>query len=137
MQPVMQSLLAGLPVFALHLAAALAVFLLALRLYMRITPHDEMKLIAAGNTASAISLGGAAIGLAIPMALSLAASVNVWDVVIWGAVTLVVQLIAFRIVDFMLKDLSGRIERGEIAAAVFLATTKIAVALLNAAAVSG
>ena len=137
MQPVLQSLAAGLPVFLLHLGAALAVWLVALWVYLRLTPHDEMALIRDGNAAAAISLGGAALGLAIPLALCLQASINVWDIVLWGGVTLIVQIVAFRVVDFILKTLPQRIERGEIAAAVFLATTKISVAVLNAAAVAG
>lgn len=137
MQPVLHSLAAGLPVFLLHLATALAVWLVALWVYLRLTPHDEMTLIREGNSAAAVSLGGAALGLAIPLALCLHSSVNVWDIVLWGAVTLIVQIVAFRLVDFALKGLPARIERGEMAAALFLATTKTAVALLNAAAVAG
>ena len=62
--PVIQSLLAGLPILLLHLASASLVWLGALALYLWITPHDEFALIRAGNEAAAISLGGAAIGLA-------------------------------------------------------------------------
>lgn len=135
--PVIHSLLAGLPILLLHLATATLVWMGALAIYLWITPHDEFALIRAGNRAAAISLGGAAIGLAVPLAFCLAASVNVWDVVIWGSVTLVLQLIAFRAVDFMLGALSRRIEEDEIAAAIFLAMMKTAIACLTAAAVAG
>lgn len=135
--PVFQSLISGLPVFMLHLGSATMVWALALALYMWITPHKEFVLIRAGNMAAAVSLGGAAIGLALPLAFCLAASVNVWDVLIWGSVTLILQLIAFRAVDLLIGNLSKRIEEDQIAAATFLAMTKIALAALNAAAVSG
>ena len=135
--PVVQSLLSGLPVFLLHLASATAAWVAALSLYMWITPHDEFALIRAGNDAAAISLGGAAIGLAIPLALCLAGSVNVWDIIIWGSVTLVLQLIAFRVVDFLLGSLSTRIEANERSAAIFLAMMKTAIACLTGAAVAG
>lgn len=135
--PVIYSLLAGLPILLIHLASATAVWLAALALYMWITPHDEFALIRAGNQSAAISLGGAAIGLAIPLGFCLAASVNVWDVVIWGSVTLVLQLIAFRVVDFLLGSLSRRIEEDERSAAIFLAMMKAAIACLTAAAVAG
>ena len=96
--PVIQSLLSGLPILLLHLACATLVWAAAMAVYMWITPHDEFKLIRAGNEAAAISLGGASVGLAVPLAFCLAGSVNVRDVVIWGSVTLVLQLIAFRLV---------------------------------------
>lgn len=137
MQPVIQSLIAGLPVFLLHLGVSLAVFLLALFVYLWLTPHKEMELIRQGNNAAAVSLGGAALGLAIPMAFCLSNSINVWDIVIWGVVTLFLQVLAFRAVDLVLHQLPKRIEHDELSAAIFLASMKIAVAMLTAAAVSG
>ena len=47
--PVIQSLLAGLPILLLHLASASLVWLGALALYLWITPHDEFALIRAGK----------------------------------------------------------------------------------------
>ncbi len=135
--PVIQSLFAGLPIFMLHLGSATAAWALALALYVWITPHREFALIREGNMAAAVSFGGAAIGLALPLAFCLAASVNVWDVLIWGSVTLILQLIAFRAVDLLIGNLSKRIEENEVASATFLAMTKIALACLNAAAVAG
>ncbi len=135
--PIIQSLIAGLPVLLLHLGTATAVWAGALLLYIWITPHRELALIREGNEAAAISFGGAAIGLAVPLAFCLRASLNVWDILIWGSVILILQLIAFRVLDFMLKDLPKRIENDERAAAIFLAMSKFAVAALNAAAVSG
>ncbi|WP_375195133.1 DUF350 domain-containing protein [Sphingobium sp.] len=135
--PVIQSLLAGLPIFLLHLSCATLAWLAALALYMWITPHDEFALIRAGNEAAAISLGGAAIGLGIPLGFCLAGSVNVWDIMIWGSVTLILQLIAFRFVDYLIGSLSARIEANERSAAVFLAMMKIAIACLTAGAVAG
>jgi putative membrane protein len=137
MQPVILSLISGLPIFLLHLGVSFAVFLFALSAYLWLTPHKEMALIRDGNTAAAISLGGAAVGLAIPMAFCLSNSINVWDIVVWGVVTLFIQVVAFRLVDLVLHQLPKRIEHDEISAAVFLASMKIAVAMLNAAAVSG
>lgn len=136
-EPVVASLIAGFPIFLAHLASATAVWMAALALYLWITPHRELALIRAGNEAAALSLGGAAVGLAIPLAFCLAASVNVWDILIWGSVTLILQILAFRAVDLVLRDLPRRIEANEMASAIFLATVKIALAALNAAAVAG
>ncbi len=135
--PVIQSLLSGLPIFLLHLACATLAWIAALALYMWITPHDEFALIRAGNDAAAISLGGAAIGLAVPLGFCLAGSVNSWDIVIWGSVTLILQLIAFRFVDFLLGQLPARIEANERSAAIFLAMMKTAIACLTAGAIAG
>ena len=106
-------------------------------IYMWITSHDERKLIREGNTAAAVSLAGAILGLAIPLAFCMASSVNVYDIVIWGIVTLVIQLATFWIIDIWLRDLSKRIEEGQVGTAILLVSVKLAVASINAAAVSG
>jgi len=52
-------------------------------------------------------------------------------------VTLVLQLIAFFLVDRVLKNLSARIENGDMAAATLLVSVKLTTAAINAAAVAG
>jgi putative membrane protein len=46
-------------------------------------------------------------------------------------------LVAYRITDAVLSDLPKRIVEGEIGPAIFLVSIKIAVAAINAAAVTG
>lgn len=127
----------GLPVFLAHSATSLVILLVGIFLYMRITRHDEITLIRSGNVAAALSLGGAVVGLSVPLAFSLAASVSIWDLVFWGVVALALQLVAFRLVDFFLKDLSRRIEDGEMGAATLLVAFKLGTAFINAAAIAG
>lgn len=137
MSAVFQSFLAGFPYLILHLGVTLGLLAAAAWLYIRITPHDEIALIRAGNLAASISFAGALLGLALPLAFCLAASVGLWDILIWGAVTLGLQLLALLLIEAVLGDLWKRIEAGETAAAVLLASVKLAVAAINAAAVTG
>ena len=137
MEPVLQSFLAGFPVLLLHFAVTLAMLGLGVLVYQKITPYHEMDLIRGGNNAAAISLSGAIVGLALPLAVCMARSVNVWDIMIWGIVALIIQLLAYRIGDLVLKGLEDRIENNEIGAAILVAAIKLAVAMINAAAVAG
>ena len=121
----------------LHSSVTLAMLVAAIFVYMKITPYDEIKLIRDGNTAAAISLAGAIVGLALPLSLSMASSISVWEVLIWGPVTLFLQLIAYRFTDILLKDLPKRIENGETGPAILLVSIKLGVAMINAAAVTG
>jgi putative membrane protein len=102
-----------------------------------VTPYHELRLIRNGNTAAALSIAGAIVGMAIPLAICMATSVNVWDIVIWGIVTLLIQILAYRIGDALLKDLPTRIENGEMGAAILVVSIKLAISLINAAAVAG
>jgi putative membrane protein len=137
MEPVLQSFLAGFPVLLLHFSVTLAMLGTGVTIYQWITPYHELDLIRAGNNAAAISLSGAIVGLALPLAVCMASSVSVWDIIIWGVVTLVIQLLAYRLGDAVLRGLPARIEAGEIGAAILIAAIKFAVAMINAAAVAG
>lgn len=137
MLPAVESFLSGFPNLLLHLAVTLGLLAGAAALYTRITPHDEINLIRHGNVAAAVSFSGAILGLAIPLAFCLAASIGVWDILIWGVVTLLLQILALRVIEALMQGLSHRIEAGEMGPAILLASVKLAVAAVNAAAVTG
>ncbi len=137
MDAVLQSFLAGAPVLFSHFAITVAMLALGVLVYVWLTPHAEFELIRSGNIAAAISLMGAIVGIGVPLAFCLAASFTVWDILIWGTLTVAVQLVAFKVADLLLKDLSKRIEANEIGPALVLVAIKMSVAAINAAAVSG
>ena len=132
--PEIQAFAAGFPVFLAHAGVTVIILFAAAALYVLLTPHREITLIREGNTAAALSLGGVLLGLAIPLAASLRASTNLIEIGLWGAVTVVVQLLVFRLVDMILRGLPKRIQEGEISAAALLVGAKIATALIIAAA---
>ncbi|ATC33476.1 DUF350 domain-containing protein [Caulobacter vibrioides] len=135
--PEVQAFATGFPITLLHASVTLVMLILGAALYALLTPHKEITLIREGNSAAALSLGGVFVGLAIPLAVSLRASTSVTEIVIWGAATIAVQLLVFRITDMLLKGLPERIHEGEVAAAALLVGAKLGVALILAAAVGG
>jgi putative membrane protein len=135
--PEIQAFASGLPLTLMHAAITLVMLVLGTALYCLLTPHREIKLIREGNAAAALSLGGVMVGLAIPLATSLSASVSPLEIVLWGVSTIAVQLLVFRITDMLLKGLPERISEGEVAAAALLVGAKVATALILAAAVAG
>ena len=137
MDPVIHSFLAGFPVLLLHFAVTIAMLSIGVTVYHYVTPYHELRLVRSGNTAAAISISGAISGMAIPLAICMATSVSVWDIVIWGVVALLIQILAYRIGDALVKDLPTRIENGEIGAAVLVVGIKLSVAFINAAAIAG
>jgi len=137
MDGAIQSFLSGIPFLLTHFGVTIVMLVVGAFIYIKITSHDEMALIRDGNNAAAVSLSGAILGLSIPLAFCMANSVNVYDIVIWGLVTLVIQLVTFWIIDLWLRDLSRKIEDGQVGTAILLASVKLAVASINAAAISG
>ena len=132
--PEIQAFAAGFPVFLAHAGVTVIILFAAAALYVLLTPHKEITLIREGNTAAALSLSGVLLGLAIPLSASLKASTNVIEIGLWGAVTVVVQLLIFRLVDMILRGLPKRIQEGEISAAALLVGAKLATAIVIAAA---
>jgi putative membrane protein len=135
--PEIQAFATGFPITLLHAGVTVAILFAAAALYVMLTPHKEIALIRDGNTAAALSLAGVLVGLAIPLAVSLKSSTSLVDLALWAAAIALVQLLVFRLVDFILHGLPKRIQDDEMAAAVMLAGAKIATALILAAAVSG
>ena len=137
MDPIFQSFLNGFPTLLLHFSVTLGMLGAGIWIYQLITPWHEMRLIRAGNLAAATSFSGAILGLAIPLAFCMATSVGVLDIIIWGFVALVIQLLTFRLAYILLRGLPKRIEDGEIGAAILVVAVKLSVALINAAAIAG
>lgn len=135
--PEVQAFATGFPVTLMHAGVTLVMLILGTTLYALLTPHKEITLIREGNSAAALSLGGVMVGLAIPLAISLTASTSVIEIMIWGAATIAVQLLVFRVTDMVLQGLPERIHEGEVAAAALLVGAKLATALILAAAVAG
>ena len=133
--PEVQAFATGFPVTLLHASVTLVMLILGTALYALLTPHKEITLIREGNSAAALSLGGVLLGLAIPLATSLARSTSIIEIGLWGAATVALQLLLFRRVDLLLHGLPQRIQDGEIAAAALLVGAKLASALIIAAAV--
>ena len=113
MEAILNSLLTGLPFLLLHSSVTFAMLVSGLIVYAWITPYDELALIKAGNTAAAITLSGAVIGFAIPLAITLKTSLNTWDIILWGLVTLTLILVAYRVMDFVIRDFGKRVEDNE------------------------
>ncbi|MDB5808124.1 MAG: hypothetical protein JWN94_246 [Betaproteobacteria bacterium] len=128
--------LTGVSAHLIYFAIALVAIALFVAIYTAITPHWEIRLIRQGNTAAAISLGGAILGYTFPLAQSVAQAGSIGDMLLWSGVALIAQLIAYGITRLILPQLSADVNAGKIAPAIFLAALSIAIGILNAAAMS-
>ncbi|MBO9557703.1 MAG: DUF350 domain-containing protein [Caulobacter sp.] len=102
--------------------------------YQWVTPYNEAKLIREGNVAAALALGGALVGYVLPLASALSNTVSLLEFCAWAALAGVLQIAAFTLVRVVvMKDVAARIEKGEIAAGVYLLSISLVVGVLNAA----
>jgi putative membrane protein len=122
--------------FLTYFGAGLGVLFIAATIVLLVTPHSEIKLIRAGNTAAAIAFGGSLVGLALPVHSAISHSVSVLDALIWGIVAAVVQVLAFLIARVASGTLSRQIDDNVVSAGIFSAAIAISMGLVNAAAIT-
>ena len=103
-------------------------------IYQAITPYRERTLIREGNLAAAVTLGGALIGYVLPLASALSNTVSLAEFAAWALLAGVIPIVTFTVVSrIAFRDLAKRIEAGEMAAALYMASISLSVGLLNAA----
>lgn len=136
MDAVIQTLQTGLPILLTHSVATFILLFMAVTFYMKVTPYCELELIKQGNSAASIVLSGALLGIAIPLAFCLNGSFSLIDILLWGLVIVLLQIVAFKMMDVVFKGLSAHIERGNIAMAMFVSAIKLSIAAVTSAAIA-
>ena len=106
---------------------------LFLTIYSAITPYREIQLIREGNIAAAISLSGAMIGFAIPLAKAVAQSANLLDMLMWAGIALVIQLLVYAVARMVFPGIAKAIPEGHLAQGAFLGMLSLVSGLLNSA----
>ncbi len=122
-----------LPWFVAYMATAVALTLFYVVVYIRVTPHPEIKLIRENNLAASLAFAGSLIGFCLPLASAISNSLSLVDCAVWGVVALVVQIVVFYLVCLPIPKISERIEKGEIASGLWLGVSSLAGGILNAA----
>jgi putative membrane protein len=115
---IIDALGSGLPKLIIQFITCAVLLAIGVIIYTRLTPFREREMVV----------------LAIPLAAMLATSGTLLDVLVWGVVALILQLVTLGVVALVMHNFRAMIEGGNIAAAITLAGAQIAVALLNAAA---
>ena len=131
---ILDALGSGLPMLLLQFLLVLVLLVAGIFAYMAVTPFHEREMMRNGNAAAATVLGGALLAIAIPLAALLATSGALLDILVWGVVAVLLQLLTVIILLHSLRGMRANIEAGEIAAAIPLVAAQLSIGLLNAAA---
>jgi putative membrane protein len=130
---ILEHSISGLPAFALYFVVSLALVALFLAIYLQITPYREITLIRQGNVAAALSLSGTTLGFVIPLARAVSQSGSLPDMLLWGGIALIVQLLVFFVVTRIIPDIARDISEGKVAQGTFFGALSVATGILNAA----
>ncbi|GED57425.1 DUF350 domain-containing protein [Brevibacillus formosus] len=134
--------------FLVYLAVTIPILAVGIFVFTITTPYKEFDLIKQGAQtddpkkmaaakAAAHDLGGKIIGLAIVLASAVYHSVNLWDLVIWGIVGMVFQVIIFYLFEWVTPfKVVSEIPNGNVSVGIFASRLSIAAGLLMAALIS-
>ncbi|MCE5195062.1 MAG: DUF350 domain-containing protein [Nitrospiraceae bacterium] len=124
---------AGVGSFLLYFVAAIGLLIVFVRVYTWITPYKEFILISNGNIAASYSLSGALIGFSIPLASAISHSVSLLDMISWGFVAFVIQVITFLAVKIIFPTIVKDIPENHISKGIFLGVLSLVIGIINAA----
>lgn len=130
---IFQQSISGLPAFITYFLISLVLLAVFLFIYLRVTPYREIQLIRDGNVAAALSLSGTILGFTIPLAHAVAQSISIPDMLIWGVIALVVQILVYIVVRLLIPSLTADIPAGKAAQGAFLGVLSLSTGILNAA----
>ena len=125
--------LADLQEFLAFFVVAVILTIIFVGVYSTVTRHNEIKLIKEKSTAAAIAFSGSLIGFAMPLASAMMNSVTILEMVVWGVVALIVQIVVYLLVRLPMPRISERITANEVAAGIWLGATSLVGGILNAA----
>ena len=125
--------LTNLSEFAFFFVVAALLTLLFVLVYTRVTRHNELALIKENSTAAALAFSGSLIGFALPVASTMVNSFTIIELVLWGLVALILQILVYFLIRLPMPRISERIEANEVAAGIWLGACSIVAGILNAA----
>lgn len=125
--------LADLQDFLAFFVVAVILTIIFVGVYSTVTRHNEIKLIKEKSTAAAIAFSGSLIGFAMPLASAMMNSVTILEMVVWGIIALIVQIVVYLLVRLPMPRISERITANEVAAGIWLGATSLVGGILNAA----
>lgn len=121
--------------FLAYFGTGLFMLIVYMAVYEKLTPYREWTEIKEGNLAAALAFGGSLIGFVLPLMSAIFFTHSLVEMVKWGVITGVVQLLTFEIAH-RLRGFGECVKNRNVAGGMFLALLSVAVGLLNAVSIS-
>ncbi|MFP3727544.1 DUF350 domain-containing protein [Priestia filamentosa] len=115
--------------FLMYLGVGCLLLLIGTLVFVITTKEREFALIKEKNTAAALSLSGKIFGLAFVLGSSVANSINVLDMIVWGIIGILAQIIVYYIAELVTVkfSISKAIQDNNNAIGILLFTLSISI----------
>jgi putative membrane protein len=122
--------------FMAYFISAIILLILYSKIYEKVTPFREYDLIRQGNTAAAISYCGSLLGFSLPLASAIMHSPGLLDMILWGFIALLIQILTFLVVKQIFRNLVTGIKANKISEGIFLGMISLVMGIINGACIS-
>jgi putative membrane protein len=118
-----------------YIGLAVVLLFIGILLFEVTTKNKEFELIKNGNKAAVYAFGGRILGLAIVLYSSISNSVNIMDMVVWGSIAIVIQIIVFYLAELLTPkfNITKAIDDDNQAVGLFLLFLSVSIGLIIAA----
>jgi len=116
-----------------YLGASLLMIAAFIFTYLHITPIKEIQLIREGCVATALSFGGALLGLCLTLTSSIRNADNFLTFLIWGGCAAVIQLLVYFAITRFIPNANLELEDNNVAVGGLFCTISLAIGIVNAA----
>ncbi|OGG60764.1 hypothetical protein A2765_01460 [Candidatus Kaiserbacteria bacterium RIFCSPHIGHO2_01_FULL_56_24] len=118
---------------ALWLLVSIVLTIISLKIYMWLTPYDDLGLIRSGNKAVAYSLGGVVLGLVLPLAAVIIHTGTLTQLAVWSLVALGLQVLLLISEVVLMPGCRKEMKGGNEACGLWLGAVSLAGGILVAA----
>jgi putative membrane protein len=124
--------------FVTYFGVALILLVVGLVIMELTTKNKEYKLIAEGNKAASYLLGGRVLALSIVLYSALANAISLFDLVIWGSIAVIAQVIVFYLAELLTPNFNvvKAIDDNNEAVGIFLMLLSIAIGVVIAGSIT-
>lgn len=118
-----------------YIGLAVVLLFIGIVLFEVTTKNKEMELIKNGNKAAVYAFGGRILGLAIVLYSSISNSVNILDMVVWGSIAIIIQIVVFYLAELLTPkfNITKAIDDDNQAVGLFLLFLSVSIGLIIAA----
>lgn len=118
-----------------YIGTAVVLLIVGIILFEVTTKNKEFQLIKNGNKAAVYAFGGRILGLAIVLYAAISNSVNLYDMLIWGSLAIVIQIVLFYLAELLTPtfNITKAIDDNNQAVGLFLFFLSISIGLIIAA----
>ncbi len=118
--------------FTLYVISGVALLIVGTIVFLFTTKIKELELIGQGNKAASFLLGGRILALAIVIRAAISYSVDLVDMIIWGAIAIIAQIIIFYLAEVLTPNfnIGEAIEKDNKAVGMILMFTSISIGVI-------